>query len=287
MFVKSLLASVLATTALAATLPRDEPQSMGCGNEHPTEEQLAGHKKMAVAEYTAAMLGTNTSPARRSDIYIDTYVHVVSDSTAPSSWYLSRDTINKQIAVLNQDFRGTGFQYVLRDVDWTINSYWAFNQDEYGMKTSLHRGNYGDLNLYYITDIGPNHTNTGHCPYPVRNASGDTISFDGCVMSAWTTPGGDSRQFSTGRITTHEVGHWHNLIHTFDGYNCNGWGDYVDDTPSESKPSSGCPTGRDTCPSPGLDPIHNHMDYSDDYCRTEFTPGQIARMQSSWNAYRA
>lgn len=42
-------------------------------------------------------------------------------------------------------------------------------------------------------------------------------------------------------------------------------GDYCDDTPQESQSTTGCPTGKDSCPgSPGLDPVSNYMDYSTD-----------------------
>jgi hypothetical protein len=51
---------------------------------------------------------------------------------------------------------------------------------------------------------------------------------------------------------------------------CTG-GDLVADTPAENQPYYGCNLGSvpDTCPTdPGLDPIHNYMDYSDDVCLT-------------------
>ena len=52
-------------------------------------------------------------------------------------------------------------------------------------------------------------------------------------------------------------------------------------------PTSGCPEGKDTClKEPGLDPIHNYMDYSYDACYNQFTPGQAARMQAQYIHFR-
>ena len=93
-------------------------------------------------------------------------------------------------------------------------------------------------------------------------------------------------RYDLGMTLVHEAGHWVNLEHTFFG-GCNAKGDFVDDTPPMKVPTSGCPEGKDTCSEPGLDPIHNYMDYSYDSCYNQFTAGQVARAQDAWLYYRA
>ncbi|HEY0592851.1 MAG TPA: zinc metalloprotease, partial [Thermoanaerobaculia bacterium] len=67
---------------------------------------------------------------------------------------------------------------------------------------------------------------------------------------------------------------------------CQKKNDYVIDTPAERTSAFDC-IARDTCPSPGLDPIENFMDYTDDACMYRFTTGQWGRMDVMWSAYRA
>lgn len=85
--------------------------------------------------------------------------------------------------------------------------------------------------------------------------------------------------FNLGVTLVHEAGHYFGLAHTFNSNTCSGDNDGVPDTPVERSPASGCPVNppRDSCPSqPGLDPVRNFMDYSDDACMTSgFTPLQV------------
>jgi hypothetical protein len=205
-----------------------------------------------------------------------------------TAYFRQDETIQKQMAVLNNTFGPHRITFNLLKTTRTINARWANGLDDLEKKKALREGDYKTLNLYYQKAVLQGSDRyIGYCHFPTNVQPGsDQFYRDGCIVQFDSMPGLDLQDLNTGKITTHEVGHWFNLFHTFQG-GCFGDGDGIDDTPAEAVPGSGCPIGRDTCGSPGLDPIHNHMDYTVDVCRTQFTKGQEARIFSSWEKYRA
>jgi hypothetical protein len=116
-------------------------------------------------------------------------------------------------------------------------------------------------------------------------------SNDGVVV-LWEAVGDNApvgAPYNQGRTTTHEVGHYLGLWHTFDNgcgttNGCYSSGDTICDTSRQSQPTFGCPGSSSSCGT--ADPIHNYMDYTDDLCMWEFTPEQINRMRCSMLYYR-
>ena len=141
------------------------------------------------------------------------------------------------------------------------------------MKTALKVGGPETLNIYSAQLTG----NLLGWAYLAEDAD-EVGVLDGVVVHFQTLPGGAWDVYSHGDTGTHEVGHWLNLLHTFQG-GCTAPGDRVDDTAPEASPAYGCPTGRNTCAGGGPDPITNFMDYTEDPCMFVFTAGQAARMQ--------
>jgi hypothetical protein len=229
---------------------------------------------------------------RTFKVTVPVYFHVITDGTTGA---LTSAQIATQIEVLNNTFGGgeggaaSGFSFKLAGTTRTDNALW-FNAspggaDEHKMKQALKQGGDNALNLYSGTAAG--YLGWAYLP-EITNKPGQTY-LDGVVFDWESIPGTTATyagRYDRGETATHEVGHWLNLEHTFFG-GCAANGDFVDDTPAEKTPTSGCPAGKDTCSKPGEDPIHNYMDYSYDDCYTEFTAGQVQRMRDAWLLYRA
>ncbi len=220
---------------------------------------------------------------------VPVYFHVVTNGAIGN---VTAAQISAQIAVLNNTFGGgeggaeTGFSFRLAGVTRTDKAAWFATSGgaENDMKQTLRQGGNDALNVY-STSAG---AYLGWAYLPSITDSSQAY-LDGIVLDWETIPGTSTTyagRYDQGDTLTHEAGHWFNLEHTFAG-GCNHKGDFVDDTPPQKTPTSGCPIGKDTCKAPGLDPIHNYMDYSYDSCYTEFTDGQTQRMRDAWLFYRA
>jgi pregnancy-associated plasma protein-A len=221
---------------------------------------------------------------------VPVYFHVVHANGVGN---ISQSVIDDQMEALNAAYAGfyggpaTGFSFRLAGVTRTNNTEWHLaginSPAERAMKKALHRGGWNALNLYAVSaDVY-----LGWAYFPDLSESRQYL--DGVIVNWESMPGASPRyagRYDLGHTATHEVGHWINLHHVFNG-GCNDKGDYVDDTPPQRVATGGCPVGQDSCREPGVDSIHNYMDYSYDACYNQFTKGQVQRMQDAWLYYRA
>lgn len=271
----------LAVSMLFAALPLSAAQPERCGTRQPSDAEIAAIEK-AVAR----------GKKGKSSAVVPVWVHVISAGTSAAEGNVSDSAIREQMRVLNESFNGrtgganTGFAFDLAGITRTVNGAWYANladdlNVELEAKTALRRGGPGTLNLY-LTNADP-WLGWAYFPSILNSAY---ANLDGVVADFRSLPGGSFGIYSEGDTVPHEVGHWLALYHTFDGH-CGRFGDYVADTPAEQSPAFYCQVGRDSCPgSPGLDPITNFMDYSQDSCMYEFSAGQTDRMQAAWAAFR-
>ncbi len=278
------LGSATPSAALCGAPP--EAAAAPAGRGGPDREPDLGQ----VHDDMPASAKGQAGPNFRAEIPV--YMHVITDGAVGD---LTTKQINDQIRVMNTTFAGaeggadTGFSFRLAGVTRTDNAAW-FNAkpggvDEKTMKKALHQGGPEALNFYSTT--ASDFLGWAYLPDIVTKPG--QADLDGVVIDWESLPGTSTTyagRFDEGKTATHEVGHWLNLEHTFFG-GCADKGDFVDDTPAQKTPTSGCPEGKDTCTAPGLDPIHNYMDYSYDSCYTQFTPGQAQRMQDAWLLFRA
>lgn len=82
-----------------------------------------------------------------------------------------------------------------------------------------------------------------------------------------------------GRTTTHELGHYLGLLHTFNDNEVCSDNDFCNDTPIQRTSSTLCDLNKDSCPNlAGKDMVQNYMDYTHDMCMNIFTQDQFSRM---------
>ena len=252
------------------------PVLRSCGTPDPSPQEL--EQVRAATRQWLQERGLQTAKAQGT---ISVAFHVI---TSGAAGQVTDAQIAAQIAEMNRDYKGSGFSFRLASVDRTDNAGWYHMIPGSGVERRAKQALAVDpahhLNLY---TCAPGQQLLGWSYFPWSFPEDSPMH--GVVVHYASLPGGSLPSYNLGRTMVHETGHYLGLLHTFQN-GCNPPGDEVDDTPYEASPAFGCPEGRDTCPSPGLDPIHDYMDYTDDPCITEFTAGQDDRMAAIVPVYR-
>lgn len=209
--------------------------------------------------------------------------HIITDESGEGN--VSDSQIQKQLEILNDAFSSSGLSFYLLGTDRTKSNVF-FNLrpnsvQELLMKNTLSVNPENVLNIYTCK---PYRGILGWSTFPWSYPEDD--SMHGVVLLYATLPGGSAYPYNEGDTATHEIGHYFGLYHTFEN-GCQHPGDRIEDTPYEATAAYGCPFGRDTCTmAVGEDPIHNFMDYVDDYCMFEFTIDQSTRMHWALSTYK-
>lgn len=277
------------TGSVRAAVDQDclDPVAAGAATRGTNGKNLDPHTELLadVRTVRAALLP--------GSVTIPTYVHVITAAALSQPDRIAmRDRVNAQMRVLKKAYSGatapdavdTPFRFAREATTFTVNADWANmgydSAAEREAKTALRVGGAGTLNIY-VADIGDGLL--GWATFPQSYAGDPDV--DGVVILTDSMPGGTDPRYSLGDTATHEVGHWLGLYHTFQG-GCSQANDLVADTPREKSPAFNCPVGRDSCTAPGLDPIRNFMDYTQDDCMDQFSAGQSTRADDQWVTFR-
>jgi len=256
----------------------------------------------AMERTTARLAGSPRARAARENgsVTIPVHMHVIARNDGfgnVADWRLRR-----QIAVLNEAYSGesspaavdTPFRFRLASVDRTRSTDWYYmdSQDTFEARRALHMGDSTHLNVY-VSNFNKDLAGLlGFATFPTQYENAPNL--DGLVVWNESLPGGHAIfkddqgtvfNYAKGDTATHEVGHWLNLYHTFQG-SCGRNGDYVSDTPPQKEGDNifYCNVNFNTCGGAGSDkdPVKNFMNYADDICLDRFSFGQRDRMNISW-----
>lgn len=314
---KTKIISLFTTLSLVLISTFSKAQIQACGSDEHLHSQLLKdpNLKSRIDAYLTTQPKVQASPSANrtaaAAITIPVVVHVVYNT---SSQNIPDAQIQSQIDVLNEDYGRTNadtvntpsvfqpyaanpnIQFVLAKRDpngnatngitrttttvtaFTTNNYVKF--DAYGGVNAWDASQY--LNIWVCNLSGY----AGYATTP-----GQTASIDGVVISylSFGRIGTLASSSTKGRTTTHEIGHWLGLAHTW-GWSGTCGDDGMADTPTQEKQNSGIPTFPhvSACsPNSNGDMFMNYMDYTDDLARNMFTSNQAAYMNGTLNGYRA
>lgn len=260
------------------------------------------------AQIEAQILAQVQQRSTSNNLYtIPVVVHVLYNDASQN---ISRQRIDEQIQILNEDFRRQNADTSLTPSDFLSVAadaqieFCLATRDPNGQPTTgitrraVNIANIGNGNDYYSSARGGQDAwdANRYLNIWVCEIGGATLGFtyrpgmapsgaDGLVID-YNNFGrtGATAPYNQGRTTTHEVGHWLDLEHVWGSGGC-GQDDGISDTPDQDQESNGCPTHpKVSCGT--ADMFMNYMDYTDDACMNMFTQGQRNRMRATIQSVR-
>jgi Pregnancy-associated plasma protein-A/Secretion system C-terminal sorting domain len=243
----------------------------------------------------------------RGIVTIPVVIHVVHRTSNPEENITDAQVLS-QLAVLNKDYRrlnpdrlktpsvfkpfaadcGIEFQLAKRDPKGNstngIMRYSSNRTSPWGKDDDVKMPSKGGIEPWNVTkylNIWVCSIGNGVLGYATMPGASSPL-LDGVVIDHryFGTTGTVISPFDLGRTTTHEVGHWLNLMHLWGDADCGD--DRVGDTPTQFGPNYTCPTlphfscGNTTTG----DMFMNFMDYTDDACMNMFSQGQKTRIEA-------
>jgi GEVED domain/Secretion system C-terminal sorting domain/Pregnancy-associated plasma protein-A len=276
----------------AVTLPVSEHQhsdNLPCGTPQMTAEQIRYTLDVVAKKMVTRNAGTTCVPLQ---------AHIVRDNAGSGG--LTYETLNKGLANLNYVYKPAGIEFYWSGVpDYANNSdYYDFNAQapdsdtEAGIR-ALFTVASNAINIYYVDKIitSTGFEASGYAYYP-----GDAAIYNFILMDK------DYQANEVNGTFAHELGHFFNLAHTFDGTsngnmhanaenvprsgvnaNCSTKGDLICDTQADPNGAlTGCVYtggGSDKFGNPYTPPVDNIMSYYPNSCGVfYFTPNQYTRI---------
>ncbi len=264
-------------------------------------------KKPEIQSFRQNIDQKNVKVTIPNTIIIPVVVNVIYNTVAEN---ISCEQIVSQIDALNRDFKSLtipanlpsafapyfgnmNIQFRLMKIrrKWTYKTVWGNNSYMKKSKTSPTDTNYDGIAGFYqnkylniwVCNLGPGQY--GFANYSILSPAFKWM--DGVVVSPYCfgTIGVVVPPQNLGKTTTHEIGHWLNLIHIWGDSNCGN--DLVNDTPNQFGPNRGsqftfphqisanCPPNLINLPQ--SDMYMNYMDYTDDSVQNMFSKEQVIR----------
>lgn len=247
---------------------------------------------------------------------IPVVVHVLHKGEPEGTGYnLSTDRIERQIAILNEDFQrkeGTrgynehpdgadsGITFILAKTDPDGNpTNGIVRIDATGLRNPVPTNYRFDFNAWYSYWDHTQYLNVWVEPFSEATVDlylgvatgpsadlpgielmqpGEPLQAEGILINSFHFGETDlESEFNLGRTLTHEVGHYLGLLHLWGNRDC-ATNDYCADTPPVTRWTVGCPKeGLIACDgTPAM--VRNYMDWTSDACAHIFTRDQVSRM---------